>query len=104
MAADLESARRDWEDASRRFEEEAHDSRRAEPLRLQLETVLTELRKRVGGRFTLKELASEYRSSDAWVRSVIAEQATAPDWPRTLSIVEGAAFYAYSRGAVDYSP
>lgn len=104
MAADVESARRDWEDAYRRLEEEARDPRREEPLRIQFEVVSDELRKRVGARFTLGELASEYSRSDAWVRGIVSERAATPGWPRTLSVVEGAAFHAYSRGAVDYAP
>jgi hypothetical protein len=102
MGADVESARRDWRDADRRLEEEARDGREAE-LRRQIEIVLAELRRRVGGMFTLQELADEYAGSDAWVRSALAE-AAAPGWPRTLSVVEGAAFHAYSRGAQDYEP
>ena len=41
--------------------------------------------------------------ADAWARDVLSEQA-APDWPRTLALVEGAAFHLYSRGAVDFTP
>ena len=105
MGADVESARRDWKEAFRRLEhEEAQDARRGEWLGLQLELIVDELRKRVGSRFTLRELASEYAGSDAWVRSVIAERAASPGWPRTLSVVEGAAFHVYSRGAQDYEP
>jgi len=104
VTADVESARRDWEDAYRRLEEEAKHARSSEPLRLQLEVVSDELRKRVGSRFTLGELAGEYRHADAWVRGVVAERAATPGWPRTLSLVEGAAFHVYSRGALDYAP
>lgn len=104
MGADVESARRDWLDAHRRLEEESRAPVRGEQLRLQLELVLGELRKRVGSTFTLQELADEYVRSDAWVRSLVAEQAAAPGWPRTLSVVEGAAFHVYSRGAQDYEP
>ena len=104
MTADVESARRDWEDAYRRLEEEARDSGRREPLLLQLELVSDELRKRVGARYTLGELAGEYRQSEAWVRDVISERAATPGWPRTLSLVEGAAFHVYARGAQDYVP
>jgi hypothetical protein len=35
---------------------------------------------------------------------VVAEQSPAPGWPRTLSLVEAAAFHLYSRGAQDYLP
>lgn len=104
MAGDVESARRDWLDAYRRLEEESRDPVRAEQIRPQLDVVVAELRKRMGSVFTLQELTNEYARSDAWVRSVVAEYAAAPGWPRTLSVVEGAAFHVYSRGAQDYAP
>lgn len=63
-----------------------------------------ELRKRVGGTYTLRELASEYRTADAWAREAVSEHAPTTGWPGTLSMVEGAAFLLYSRGAVDYEP
>jgi uncharacterized protein (DUF3084 family) len=104
VRAEVESARRDWEDAYRRLEEEARDPAKADALRLQLEAVSDELRKRVGGTYTLGELASEYRQADRWTRAVVAERAATSGWPGTLSLVEGAAFLLYSRGAVDYEP
>ena len=104
MTADLESARRDWEDAYRRLEEAARDPARAEQLRLQLGVVTDELRKRVGSSFTLRDLATEYREADSWAWDTVSERAPAPGWPRLLSVVEGAAFHLYARGAVDYAP
>jgi hypothetical protein len=104
MAADVESARRDWLDAYRRLEQEAREPSRAEPLWAQVDVVSEELRRRVGGRFTLRELAAEYRTAEAWVRDVISQRAPSAGWARTLSLVEGAAFHAYSRGAEDYEP
>jgi hypothetical protein len=104
MTPEVESARRDWDDAYRRLEEATRDPERAEVLRLQLVAVTEELRKRVGGTFTLGELAAEYRHADHWVRDSVAADELAPEWLPTLSIVEGAAFRLYSRGAVDYEP
>jgi hypothetical protein len=104
VGADVESARRDWEDAYRRLGEASRDPQRAEGLHLQLKVVTEELRKRVGSIYTLGELAAEYRGADHWVRDVVAEKAAAPGWLPALSIVEGAAFLLYSRGAVDYEP
>jgi hypothetical protein len=103
VRAELESARRDWEVAYRRLLEESRDPVKADLLRSQLEVVSAELRKRVGGTYTLDELASEYGRADDWARSAVAEKA-ATCWLGTLSIVEGAAFLLYSRGAVDYEP
>jgi hypothetical protein len=104
MATDVESARRDWEDAYRRLDEESRDPGRAERLRVQLEVVSAELRKRVGGRFTLRELAAEYARSEAWAREAVSQRAGFPGWAQTLSVVEGAAFHVYARGAQDYEP
>lgn len=104
MAADVESARRDWEDAHRRLEQELQDPSRREPLLEQLRIVSDELQKRVGSSFTLRELALEYGHAERWVRAVVADRAASPGWPRTLSVVEGAAFHAYARGAQDYLP
>ncbi len=104
MSADLESARREWEDAYSRLEEAARDPAHAEQLRLQLEVITGELRKRVGSSFTLGALATEYRHADSWAWGAVSERAPAPGWPRTVSVVEGAAFHLYARGAVDYVP
>ena len=104
MTADVESARRDWEEAYRRLQEASRDPARAEGLRLQLAAVTEELRKRVGSTFTLRELADEYGRADAWTLEAVGANALAPQWLGTLSVVEGAAFRLYARGAVDYEP
>jgi hypothetical protein len=104
VSADLESARRDWEEGYRRFREESRDPVRADRLHVELEAVTDELRKRLGSTFTLQELSTEYRQADAWAYAAVAERAPAPGWPATVSIVEGAAFFLYSRGALDYAP
>ena len=103
MSADLESARLEWEHAYRDLNEVARDPKLDERLRAQLDAITTELRRRVGGTFTLRQLADQYAAADAWAQVVLAEHA-APGWPRTLALVEGAAFHLYARGAVDYQP
>ena len=103
VTGDVVSTRLEWEDAHRRLLEATTDERLEETFRLQLEAVTSELRRRVGGTFTLRELSEEYVRAEVWVRAVLAELGLA-GWPRTLSVVEGAAFHLYSRGAVDYSP
>jgi hypothetical protein len=104
VRAEVESARRDWEDAYSRFQQEARDPAKADALRLQLDVLREELRKRVGGAYTLRELATEYRDAERWTREAVAQRAATSGWPGTLSIVEGAAFLLYARGAVDYEP
>lgn len=103
VAGDVLSARLEWEDAYRRLMEAARDDMLEEAFRSQLEVVTSELRRRVGGVFTLRELADEYARAEVWVRAALLELGHA-GWARTLSLVEGAAFHLYSRGAVDYAP
>ena len=102
--AEVESARREWENGYRRLHEQAQRSREPERLLAQVEAVTAELRRRVGGTFTLQELAATYARAEAWSRAVVAEEAPAPGWPRTLAFVEAAAFHEYARGAQDYEP
>jgi hypothetical protein len=102
--AEVESARRDWEEGHRRLQDEVRRQAAPERLLAQVDAVLAELRRRVGGTFTLRELAAAYGDAERWSRDAVAERAAAPGWPRTLSLVEAAAFHEYSRGAQDYEP
>jgi hypothetical protein len=103
VSVDLASARLEWEHAYRDLGEAARDPALADRTRRQVEAVTAELRRRVGGTFTIGELVEEYGVADVWARDVLAEQGI-PGWPRTLTLVEGAAFHLYARGAVDYLP
>jgi hypothetical protein len=100
----LDTVRQEWEEGNRRFERALEDPVAHDRLLAQLEIVSDELRKRIGQTFTLDELARAYTGADRWVRDVVEERASTPGWPRTLSIVQDAAFYLYQRGAVDYAP
>jgi hypothetical protein len=102
--AAVETSRREWEESNRLLEAEARDRARYVRLVEQVEAVTAELRKRVGQTFTLAELADEYVRAERWSRDAVAGTAPPPGWPRTLTVVEGAAFHLYARGAVDYSP
>jgi hypothetical protein len=102
--AEVESARREWEEGHRRLHEQAREDARPERLLAQVDAVAAELRRRVGGTFTLAELAVAYAGAERWSRHAVAEQAPAPGWPLTLSLVEAAAFHEYARGAQDYEP
>jgi hypothetical protein len=104
VSTDLESARRDWEDGYRRLAVATRDPAAAERLHRQVDVVTDELRRRVGGTYTLAELARAYAGSDSWARHAVEERAATPGWARTLSIVGDAAFHIYARGALDYEP
>jgi alcohol dehydrogenase class IV len=100
----IDVVRREWKDGYRRFEAASQDPVAADRLRAQLEVVTDELRRRIGQTFTLEQLAVAYERADAWARDAVSERAATPGWPRTLALVEDAAFYLYERGAVDYTP
>ena len=91
MSVLVETARAEWEEGHRRLLE-------------QVDAVVDELSRRVGATFTLAELAAAYGGADDWVRDVVGERAASAGWPRTLTIVENAAFHVYQRGALDYEP
>jgi hypothetical protein len=100
----LESARQEWEEAYRRLEDTLRQPSQSEALAAQLDVVVRELARRVGGTYTLRELSAEYQGAERWVRDLVREQAPAPGWPRTLALVEGAAFHVVSLRAVDHEP
>jgi hypothetical protein len=102
VAADVESARRDWADGYRRLQGDAGAP--APVLHAQVEAITEELRRRVGGIYTTAELARAYRDSERWAREAAAAATHAPGWERTLAVATDAAFHAYARGAVDYEP
>jgi alcohol dehydrogenase class IV len=104
MTPPLEIARREWEDAHAALERESRDRTRYERLLVQVEVLVAELRRRLGQTFTLQELTVAYADADRWARDAVSDHAASPGWPRDLSLVAGAAFHAYARGAVDYDP
>ncbi len=100
----VDGTRAEWEQGYRRFLEEARKPRRTDTLHVQLELVSGALRKRVGGQFTLQELADAYTDSERWARAALEDRIPSRDWAPTLTLVGDAAFHLYSRGAVDYVP
>lgn len=98
----LALVRHEWADGHRRLEAERGDPRRYRRLVEQVEVLTDELRRRVGGTYSLAELAAAYRDADTWARQTIVDRAPGPGWPRDLALVLAAAFHAYERGASDY--
>lgn len=104
MTVALENTRQEWEDSHRRLEAQAGDRDQYERLLEQVEAVTAALRRRIGSTYTLAELADEYGRAERWTRDAVADAGAPRGWPRTLALVEGAAFFVYARGAVDYVP
>jgi hypothetical protein len=101
----LESTRREWEEGNRRLQgASSSDRAQYERLLAEVDLVLEQLRRRVGQTFTLGELAAAYGDADRWVQAALIEANPAPGWPARSTIAQDAAFYLYSRGALDYRP
>jgi hypothetical protein len=100
----LELARQQWQDGSRRVEAARADHRRYLELTGQVEAIVVALRRRVGQIFTLAELADAYGGADGWTSDVL-EAADPDEAPVTEpGTVADAAFHLYARGATDYRP
>lgn len=101
MSVDVELARQQWADGYRRLRRLADDPSASDRLHADVDAVTAELRRRIGGTYTLSELAAAYARADDWVREAIEERAGVA---RAPSLAGDAAFYLYARGAVDYAP
>jgi hypothetical protein len=102
MQSRVEIARQQW---AASYETLLRAPSGIDPLvREQMETVAAELRRRVGGSFTLTELAAAYEDSERWTLTAISERSHRPGWVRTASSAADAAFHVYARGARDYKP
>jgi len=105
MPSTLETTRAEWDQGNRRVQAAASDHPLYESLLAEIGLVLEQLRRRVGQTFTLDELADAYGDADRWAREALTEAPeVAPGWPARVTTVLDAAFYAYSRGALDYRP
>ena len=101
---DLELARQHWQDGNRRVESARRDRARYQRLVGDIDLVVAQLRKRVGQRFTLEELAQAYDGADDWVRELLDDADPEGPGPPEPGTVGDAAFHLYARGAADYRP
>src|SRR5919108_3482466 len=102
----LASARHQWDDGKRRLAEEGLDTARSRHLAVLVDAVTDELRRRVGQRYTLADLAAVYDGAEEWVRDVVV-RAARPKFRagvRDTALVQDAAFGRYAQGASDYQP
>jgi hypothetical protein len=97
----FETALAQWQDGVRRLAEAPEDERRM--LDRVSAAIETELRRRLGGRFTAAELADLYEQGTDWTIDVAV--AVAPDdaYAWDVRTVADAAFGRYLRGAADYA-
>ena len=102
----LESARYQWQEGLRRLDAEGGETARARQLDFLVESVMDELRRRVGHKFTLAELAAAYHGAEDWAREAVvgAVQPKFRAGVRDAALIQDAAFARYARGATDYAP
>jgi hypothetical protein len=103
----IDPSRQLWEEGARRLDAEASDPIRHRQLWGLVETLVAELRRRLGQRFTLGELVALHsQAAEDWARELLVE--SLPAEPRVgapdLALVLDAAFHVYARGAADYVP
>jgi hypothetical protein len=104
MSTLVEMARQEWAEGNRRLEAHRGDPGLYPRLHAQVDAILEQLRRRLGGTYTLGELADEYRRSDRWVLETVERLPPASRWLPGLTTATDAAFYLYARGAQDYQP
>jgi hypothetical protein len=97
----FETAVEQWHAGVRRLEEAPFDERPV--LEAVTREVHAELRRRLGGTFTVEELVELYDAGTSWISNLAI--AAAPDAPFAwdVRIVGDAAFARYLREATDYA-
>jgi hypothetical protein len=97
----FENAIYQWQQGERRLQG-APPERKAQLERI-VDTLVAELRRRLGGRFSAEELAQLYARGTSWCLQLV--MLTAPDdpWVWDSGTVVDAAFGRYLREATDYA-
>ena len=96
-----ETAREQWEQGIRRLDEAYPEQ--VPTLERVTRVIQNELRRRVGGRFTLEELADLYDEGTGWVTDLAVELAPEEPFAWDARIVGDAAFGRYQRAATDFA-
>jgi hypothetical protein len=97
----IDTAIEQWQAGLARMESAPFDERPV--LEVVARRIQDELRRRLGGAFTVEELAALYDAGTGWVSDLAV--AVAPDAPFAwdVRVVGDAAFARYLRDAVDYA-
>jgi hypothetical protein len=97
----FETALDQWLAGLRRLEHAAPDERPA--LERVTRRVEDELRRRLGGPFTTRELVDLYDEGTGWVTDLAVDTAPEEPWSWDVRVVGDAAFGRYVREASDYA-
>lgn len=103
MERRVQLVRQQWEESYKRLAGTPPTEIDARVLE-QIEAVTQELRRRIGGTFTLADLAVVYDGSERWTHTGISQRVPRPGWARSASVAADAAFHLFARGARDYRP
>ena len=68
-----------------------------------VEALVSELRRRLGGRFTTQELVDLYETGTSWCQQVAMRVAPSDPWAWDAALVVDAAFARYLRQAADFA-
>jgi hypothetical protein len=97
----FENAIYQWQQGERRLR--AAPAERGPLLERVTETLVAELRRRLGGRFSAEELVELYERGTAWCLQTAMKNAPDAPWAWDSGIVVDAAFGRYLREAADYA-
>lgn len=97
----FENAIYQWQQGERRVL--AAPAERGSLLERVIETLVAELRRRLGGRFDAEELVELYDSGTGWCLQVAMKVAPEDPWAWEAGVVADAAFARYLREAADYA-
>jgi hypothetical protein len=98
---DFDNAIYQWQQGERRLSRAPAEQRAL--LQRIADTLVVELRKRLGGRFTAEELAELYERGTSWCLQSAMEISPDDPWAWDSRVVVDAAFARYLREAVDYA-
>jgi hypothetical protein len=99
----IDNAVLQWEEGYRSVEAARSNASDYRPLGRAVVAVENELRKRLGSKFTVAELASLYREGTDWALDLAMAAGTAETPPIASSAAVDAAFYLYMREASDFA-
>jgi hypothetical protein len=97
----FDSALAQWQEGMRRLAEAPEDEQRM--LERVTQAIEAELRRRLGGRFTVQELADLYDEGTDWTTDVAVAVAREHPYAWDVRTVGDAAFGRYMRQAADYA-
>lgn len=102
MAYALANALFQWEEGYRRLSGERDDPRTYGELMRAVDAIQEGLRRRLGSKFTIRELADLYAAGTDWCLEIAIDVAPHASVAWDMLTVADAAFYLYMREAADY--